>query len=151
MSKNSFLNPHLDNSHDDSKSMYRVINLLYYVSKDWKFEYGGNLVLFPKGMNESSETIFSEFNSLVLMETNDLSYHCVSKVKNSEPRRCVSNYYFSLNSTNEKEYNHVTSFFSFQKDGVLKKMRLSLDRNIRSFLSKYYKKITGHQTWHKRK
>ena len=56
-----------------------------------------------------------------------------------------------LNSTNEKEYNHVTSFFQFQKDGVLKRMRLFLDRNVRSFLSKYYKKITGHQTWHKRK
>jgi Rps23 Pro-64 3,4-dihydroxylase Tpa1-like proline 4-hydroxylase len=151
MSKNSFLNPHLDNSHNDNKSMYRVLNLLYYVSKDWKLEYGGNLLLFPKGMNKSSETIFSEFNSLVLMETNNLSYHGVTKVKHVEPRRCVSNYYFSLNSTNGINYNHITSFFPFQEEGVFKKISLLFDRNIRGFLSKHYKKIISHQNWHKRK
>jgi Rps23 Pro-64 3,4-dihydroxylase Tpa1-like proline 4-hydroxylase len=151
MSKNSFLNPHLDNSHNDNKSMYRVLNLLYYVSKDWKLEYGGNLLLFPKGMNKLPKTILSEFNSLVLMETNNFSYHGVTKVKHDEPRRCVSNYYFSLNSTNGKKYNHVTSFFAFQNETVFKKISLSLDRSIRGFLSKFYKKITSHENWHKRK
>jgi Rps23 Pro-64 3,4-dihydroxylase Tpa1-like proline 4-hydroxylase len=34
MAKDNFLNPHLDNSHDKNRQMYRVINLLYYVTPD---------------------------------------------------------------------------------------------------------------------
>lgn len=150
MSNNSFLNPHLDNSHNDSGSMYRVLNLLYYVSKNWKIEYGGNLVLFPKGLNKNYKTIFSEFNSLVLMETHDLSFHGVSKVKNSNPRRCISNYYFSTISTNNKNYRHVTSFFPFPSEGIFKKLSLSFDRNFRTIFSKHYKRLTNFKNWHKR-
>lgn len=40
-----FLGPHLDNSHDKDRENYRVLNLLYYVTPDWKEEYGGNLEL----------------------------------------------------------------------------------------------------------
>lgn len=36
MVNGSFLNPHLDNSHDDDGNLYRVLNLLYYVSYNWK-------------------------------------------------------------------------------------------------------------------
>ncbi len=115
-------------------------NFKYWVIKD----------LFPEGINKSSKTIFSEFNSLVLMETNDLSYHGVSKVKNKSPRRCISNYYFSSVSTNDKDYNHVTSFFTFQSEGIIKKLGLAFDRNFRSIFSKYYKKLTNHKNWHKR-
>lgn len=31
-----FLNPHIDNSHDGTRQRYRRLNLLYYVSPDWK-------------------------------------------------------------------------------------------------------------------
>ena len=46
MFKGDFLNPHLDNSHDGNRSRYRRLNLLYYVTLDWKAEYGGNLELW---------------------------------------------------------------------------------------------------------
>lgn len=151
MNKNSFLNPHLDNSHDDTKSMYRVLNLLYYVSEDWKTANGGNLVLFPKGFHKKSKVITSSFNRLVLMETNDKSYHGVDKVKNKHPRRCISNYYFSLYPTNGKEYQHVTSFFPFPEEESWKGIALAFDRFFRGTLSSIYKKITNHQNWHKRK
>src|ERR1700721_534758 len=34
MAKDNFLNPHLDNSHDKNRQMYRARNLLYYVTAD---------------------------------------------------------------------------------------------------------------------
>lgn len=150
MAKNSFLNPHLDNSHDDDHRLYRVLNLLYYVSHDWKLEYGGNLLLFPKGMKGEATEVESRFNRLVLMETNDLSYHAVTKVKCSNPRRCVSNYYFSEKSTNGKEYSHVTSFYSFPKGPKIQSFLLAVDRNIRQLISSRYKKLTNYKNWHKR-
>ena len=62
-----FLNPHLDRSTMMTDPCLSF-NLLYYVSKDWKFDYGGNLVLFPKGMDDKSITLHSKFNTLVLMK-----------------------------------------------------------------------------------
>ena len=38
MKNKDFLNPHLDNSHDKDKKKYRRLNLLYYVTPDWKYE-----------------------------------------------------------------------------------------------------------------
>lgn len=46
MSKGAYLRPHLDNSHDKDRNRYRVINLLYYVTPDWRENYGGSLQLW---------------------------------------------------------------------------------------------------------
>ena len=48
MGQDDFLNPHIDNSHDGDQKLYRVVNLLYYVSPDWKEEYGGHLELWDE-------------------------------------------------------------------------------------------------------
>lgn len=36
MAQGHFLQPHLDNSHDGEQKNYRVLNLLYYITPDWK-------------------------------------------------------------------------------------------------------------------
>ena len=151
MTKNSFLNPHLDNSHNDAKTHYRVLNLLYYVSDDWKTENGGNLILLPNGIDKEYVTVTSSFNRLVLMETNDKSFHGVSEVTSEVPRRCVSNYYFSKSPTVTHKYEHVTSFYKFPEEKPFKAVLFAIDRNLRTYLSSAYKRITNHQNWHKRK
>ncbi|HZS81054.1 MAG TPA: 2OG-Fe(II) oxygenase [Herbaspirillum sp.] len=105
-----FLNPHIDNSHDKDRERYRVINLLYYVSPEWTLENGGNLELWPNGTKEKPTTVVSQFNRLVVMVTNQHSWHSVSKNVSDQPRCCVSNYYFSDYPVGENEYFHPTSF-----------------------------------------
>lgn len=109
MFKGDFLNPHLDNSHDMERSMYRRLNALYYVSPEWGMDTGGNLELWDDE-RKTPKTIHSKFNRLVIMETNNSSWHSVSRVLVDRPRCCVSNYYFSFVSPSDKEYFHVTSF-----------------------------------------
>lgn len=109
MGKGDFLNPHLDNSHDANRRRYRRLNLLFYVTPDWKSENGGNFELWDEQVKTPRE-IVSRFNRLVVMETNKTSWHSVSPVRIDEPRRCVSNYYFSTQSPDGGEYYHVTSF-----------------------------------------
>jgi Rps23 Pro-64 3,4-dihydroxylase Tpa1-like proline 4-hydroxylase len=109
MPRNSFLNPHIDNSHNGDRSHYRTVNLLYYITPDWKIENGGNLELWNTKVKKSV-TIESKFNRLVLMETNPWSWHSVSKVVVDKSRNCISNYYFSKKSPLNYDYFHVTSF-----------------------------------------
>jgi len=110
MGRGNFLNPHLDNSHNNDRSLYRVLNLLYYVTPDWQQDNGGNLELWPTGTKSEPLTIVSRFNRLVVMSTGPDSWHSVSEVRIDTPRCCVSNYYFSEHPVGEEDYFRVTTF-----------------------------------------
>lgn len=109
MVKGHYLGPHIDNSHDGTRTYYRTLNLLYYVTPDWSLESGGNLELWDRNVKKSA-TIVSHFNRLAIMETTPVSWHSVSQVKVQGVRKCVSNYYFSKRSPTGSDYFNVTSF-----------------------------------------
>lgn len=139
MAFGNFLNPHLDNSHDNDRENYRVLNLLYYTTPEWQEEYGGNLELWDRGIKAKQRTILSKFNRLVLMVTNTSSIHSVSKVVKEEGKRCcVSNYYFSKIPAEGNEYFHVTSFYG-RPDEPVKNLILRSDAMLRNLV----RKVTG--------
>ncbi|MFJ2712447.1 2OG-Fe(II) oxygenase [Pseudomonas sp. NPDC087346] len=134
MFKDDFLNPHIDNSHDGSRDLYRRLNLLYYVSPDWVLENGGNFELWDNHV-KTQKTIVSRFNRLVVMETNKLSWHSVSGVRVETARCCVSNYYFSATSPDDHEYFHVTSF-SGRPEETGRRLLGIVDNSLRNVISK---------------
>lgn len=109
MSRGDFLNPHIDNSHDAPRKRYRRLNLLYYISRDWQLDYGGNFELWDDDVR-APKVIHSKYNRLVVMETNRVSWHSVNPVAVEKNRCCISNYYFSSASPEGRDYYHVTSF-----------------------------------------
>ncbi len=142
MSKGNFLNPHLDNSHDNERKQYRVLNLLYYVTPNWELNNGGNLELWDYGISSAARTIHAKFNRLVIMITNKSSIHSVSKVVEVGNRCCVSNYYFSNKPAENCEYFHVTSFYGRPNEPI-KKIVLTVDNFLRQLIRKIYgKRIT---------
>ena len=129
MTRGQFLQPHIDNSHDFEGARYRVLNLLYYVSPGWRPEFGGNLELWDEEVRERLE-VPSLFNRLVIMATNERSWHSVNGVKVEGARCCVSNYYFSPHSPNGHEVSHVT-FFSARPEQPLLRLVSSIDGKAR--------------------
>ena len=139
MSKGNFLNPHLDNSHDKDRELYRVLNLLYYVSPDWSEEFGGNLELWDNGPKGERREIVSKFNRLVLMATHEKSWHSVNHVRVDRSRCCVSNYYFSAKPVEVHEYFHITSFRGRPEQPV-RDLILQGDIALRQGVRKVFKK-----------
>lgn len=139
MRKDSFLNPHLDNSHDKDRENWRVLNLLYYVSPDWKSENGGNLELWPHGLQKQQLTIANKFNRLVVMATHQNSWHSVSKITENQVRCCVSNYYFSKEPLLPSDAFHITTFRGWPSE-KLKDIALQIDNKIRSGVRYLFKK-----------
>lgn len=137
MTRGHFLNPHLDNSHDGDQKNYRVLNLLYYVSPNWKAGNGGNLELWDPDVTTPIE-IASLFNRLVLMATNDKSYHSVNEVKTDGVRYCISNYYFSPHSPNGYETSHVT-YFQARPEQKFRRLVTRLDSDLRTAVRKIKK------------
>lgn len=139
MEKNNFLSPHLDNSHDKDIKLWRVFNLLYYVTPNWKLENGGNLELWPSGLKSNPITIESKYNRLVVMATHQKSWHSVNKVLTDGVRYCVSNYYFSEKPLLISDDFHVTTFRA-RPSQKAKDIFFIIDNSLRSFVRKIFKK-----------
>lgn len=139
MANKQYLQPHLDNSHDKNRELWRVLNLLYYVTPDWKEEFGGNLEIWPNGLKQPHLTIFSKFNRLAVMATHNDSLHSVSPVVADGERKCVSNYYFSKNPLRESDSFHVTSFRGRPEQKILDQV-LKVDNALRMGVRKIFKK-----------
>ena len=137
MVRGHFLNPHVDNSHDIARDRYRVLNLLYYVSPDWRRENGGNLELWPDGTAGAPTIVDACFNRLAVMVTNKRSWHSVSPVCVEHARCCVSNYYFSKASPESGDYFHVTSFRG-RPGQRLRDLVLRLDGTLRMGLRRLF-------------
>lgn len=110
--KGYYINPHLDFSHNRDKTLYRTVNLLYYVSPNWKVENGGYFEVWDEAV-ENRIIIPNLFNRLLVMETNRRSWHSVHPVLSDAPRCCVFNYFFSKDSPENEEYTHGHSFSLF--------------------------------------
>ena len=139
MGKNQFLNPHLDNSHDKDRERWRVLNLLYYVTPGWDLKNGGNLELWPDGLDENPITIESKFNRLAVMATHNHSLHSVSPIVVDKERKCVSNYYFSNEPLESSDTFHVTSFRG-RPENKITDIILKTDTWLRMNLRKIFKK-----------
>ncbi|TCI92318.1 2OG-Fe(II) oxygenase [Tenacibaculum sp. M341] len=139
MEKNNYLNPHLDNSHDKDRNHWRVLNLLYYTTPNWKLENGGNLELWPNGLKEKQITVESKFNRLVVMATHQKSWHSVSKVEVDDTRYCISNYYFSDTPVLATDTFHVTTFRG-RPNEKFKNIFLKADSYVRNGLRTLFKK-----------
>jgi Rps23 Pro-64 3,4-dihydroxylase Tpa1-like proline 4-hydroxylase len=134
MIRGHYLGPHIDNSHDDSRTHYRTLNLLYYMTPNWSLENGGNLELWDERVLRNA-TIVSQFNRLAIMETTPASWHSVSEVRVESVRKCVSNYYFSSRSPIGSDYFNVTSFSARPEQPFLRVIR-SVDNRLRQTLRK---------------
>jgi Rps23 Pro-64 3,4-dihydroxylase Tpa1-like proline 4-hydroxylase len=135
MFNHDFLKPHIDNSHDGSRSRYRRLNLLYYVSPNWTLENGANFELWDSKV-QNNNTLISKFNRLIVMETNSKSWHSVSQSKVEQARCCISSYYFSKESPSGSDYFHVTSFMG-RPGETGKRLRHLIDNFLRQTVSKY--------------
>lgn len=72
---NSFLDMHLDfNYHPLEKNWYRSLNLLLYMNRDWKPEYGGQLKVKDLRSGETAE-LAVPFNRMIIQKTCGYTLH----------------------------------------------------------------------------
>ncbi|WP_322966082.1 2OG-Fe(II) oxygenase [Sphingomonas fuzhouensis] len=145
MGEGQYLNPHIDNSHDKDREKWRVLNLLFYVTENWEEENGGNLELWPDGVEGKQITIWSKFNRLAVMGTHDKSWHSVSPIRVNDYRRCVSNYYFSDDPLRSSDNFHVTSFRGRPEQPIIDKI-LQADAKLRTGIRGVLSQGIGNKT-----
>lgn len=107
---------HCDGNKNQRMGVYRALNLIIYLNKNWKPEYGGNLNFYDKDLNVV-KSIEPLFNRMVIFTTNENSLH-----GHPEPLNCPENmsrkslilYYYTrdniFNNDSEKDIPHSAQF-----------------------------------------
>lgn len=76
----------------------RRLNLLVYLNKDWRLDYGGALELWDREMKGCVKRIEPEFNRCVVFSTDATSFHghpVPVQHPQNKPRRSIALYYYT--------------------------------------------------------
>jgi hypothetical protein len=106
------LSVHADFNHHLLMNLERRINVLIYLNKDWKPEYGGGLELWDETMTTLAHDIVPLFNRCVIFNTTSNSQHGNPQPINhpqSVSRKSIALYYYTSTWTNKKRA-HTTQF-----------------------------------------
>lgn len=92
------LSVHADFNLHPALKLERRLNLLLYLNRDWRAEYGGSLELWDQQMKRRVKSVTPEFNRCVIFSTDATSYHGhpapVAHPQNA-PRRSLALYYYT--------------------------------------------------------
>ncbi|MBZ5575249.1 MAG: 2OG-Fe(II) oxygenase [Acidobacteriia bacterium] len=78
------LDPHVDFNYDQAQRLHRRLNLIVYLNKGWRAEWGGALELHsnPRKPAENRIRAYNPgFNTAVLFETNEHSWHGFPRIE----------------------------------------------------------------------
>ena len=110
--RNGRLNMHLDyEKHPILKNKERRINIILFITKDWKEEWGGDNQLWDNELTECKVKTHVKFNRALLFKTNNISWHGLpDKITCPESiyRKSIAYYYISdllTNATDDKYGN----------------------------------------------
>ncbi len=155
--KGGVLKVHTDFNRHPSLELDRRINVLIYLNKSWKEQYGGHLELWDKEMLECKKKILPTFNKMVIFSTNDFSNHGHPDpvaCPHNQSRKSIALYYFSegrppeeLDKNNIKNKTYFKNRFGFNNETDSKSENIkNLLRNtklyklMKNFEKKYLRK-----------
>jgi hypothetical protein len=103
---NGKLGVHIDFNVARLTGMYRQLNLLLYLNKDWKDEYNGDLELWNADKTKCVQKISPIFNRCVIFNTTGRSWHghpIPLNVPEGVTRKSLALYYY--NTSDEDAFN----------------------------------------------
>ena len=92
------LSIHSDFNFHPKLKLYRRLNLLLYLNRDWRPEYGGDLELWNADMTRCVRSIAPVFNRCVIFNTDRASFHGHPRPLNTPAgvtRKSIALYYYS--------------------------------------------------------
>jgi len=109
-----FLKVHADFNVHPKLKIDRRLNMLIYLNKEWREEYGGHLELWDRSGKECCQRILPIFNRTVIFSTTDTSFHGHPHPLKAPPeatRKSVSLYYYTAGRPpEERSTPHDTQF-----------------------------------------
>jgi len=112
LTQGGHLSVHADFNYHQALNLERRINVLIYLNKGWKDEYGSQLELWDNDMKSCVKSFVPLFNRCVIFSTTSESNHGNPQPVNHPertPRRSIALYYYTATWNNTKR-KHTTQF-----------------------------------------
>ncbi len=112
VSNGGHLDIHADFNYHNILKLERRINVLIYLNKDWKPEYGGSFEIWNDDMSEKVDSFAPIFNRMCCFNTSSRSWHGNPEpVSHPEghPRRSIALYYYTATWSDARK-PHTTQF-----------------------------------------
>ena len=115
--RGGLLKVHADFNKHSLTGLDRRLNVLIYLNRDWKEEYGGHFELWDKEMKVAQQRILPAFNTLAMFSTTDTSYHGHPDpltCPEGESRKSIALYYYTngrpATEVDSSQSDHSTLF-----------------------------------------
>ena len=124
---------HADYNKHEAFGLDRRLNLLLYLNKNWREDYGGHLQLWDRNMTSCAAKIAPLFNRVMIFGTTDFTYHghpdplqCPDDVT----RKSLALYYFTNGRPAEEVSGEHTTIFRARDPNDLRPTLLQRARQL---------------------
>ncbi|MCA9196984.1 MAG: 2OG-Fe(II) oxygenase [Planctomycetales bacterium] len=144
------LDVHVDFNYIKDRQLYRRLNILVFLNRQWEESWGGKLELWDGKVKKCHHTFLPVFNRCIIFETSEISYHGVTAVTcpEGQSRKSFAAYYYTKQDT--PEFAPHSTVFRARPDELTKKyvfmpasrVRVAIrnaNRNVRSVVKKLIK------------
>jgi Rps23 Pro-64 3,4-dihydroxylase Tpa1-like proline 4-hydroxylase len=114
---------HADFNRHRNYGLDRRLNLLLYLNKDWREEYGGHLQLWDREMSACQAKVLPLFNRVMIFGTTDFTYHGHPdplQCPEAMTRKSLALYYFSNGRPAEEVSGDHSTLFRARREGEFK-------------------------------
>ncbi len=141
-----FLHMHTDFNFNESLSLFRRINILYYMNTGWKKDWKGDLFMSTNPGKEKLKDmkfISPIQNRLLIFETSDISFHGhpePNQFPEDFPRTSIALYYYTVSSPKlsvRRRFRSKYARFIPSKDMNLSLEKLSFKGRIGNILRRW--------------
>jgi Rps23 Pro-64 3,4-dihydroxylase Tpa1-like proline 4-hydroxylase len=139
------LGVHADFNRHRAFGLDRRLNLLLYLNKDWREEYGGHLQLWDRGMSRCEAKVLPIFNRVMVFGTTDFTYHGHPdplQCPEGMTRKSLALYYFSNGRPAEEVTGEHSTIFRARDE---KDFRLTFKQRLRKLAGDFVPPIVMRQ------
>ena len=114
---------HADFNKHPRYGLDRRLNVLVYLNKGWREEYGGHLELWNREMTRCEQKVLPVFNRLMLFGTTDFTYHGHPdplQCPDGMTRKSLALYYFTNGRPQEEISGEHSTLFRARNPGEFK-------------------------------
>jgi Rps23 Pro-64 3,4-dihydroxylase Tpa1-like proline 4-hydroxylase len=132
------LEVHVDFNRHRELRLDRRLNVIVYLNKDWREEYGGHFELWNRDMSKAEVKVLPVFNRCAIFSTNEHSYHGHPNPLTCPPdrtRKSLATYYYT-NGRPEDEISPAHTTLWKRRPGAAKPGTAAL-RFVRAFRDAY--------------
>jgi Rps23 Pro-64 3,4-dihydroxylase Tpa1-like proline 4-hydroxylase len=139
------LGVHADFNKHPRYNLDRRLNMLIYLNKDWREEYGGHLELWDRDMKGCEARVLPVFNRVMIFATTDFTFH-----GHPDPLRCpegmsrksLALYYFSNGRPAEETTGEHSTIFKARTE---QDFQPSAQQRLRSVVKDFLPPIIARQ------